>query len=212
MANTTFDPSMLQSVVTVNVDADAYADAPPPPEGEYLVQLRGPKKEEDFYQVRMNKDERGVETSFSHVSFKLHGVIVDPDGKWNDTAVFPHVFATPSTKFSEKTQTTTALSLVKRLGFEHLITTSSLSHQDQIDILKQVIAAKPLCKVRTKWRLAGRKLADGSYEDDQLTGMTNFPEDPNTGEKQWQFPTDPVKPSGEKMAARCEITEWIGKP
>lgn len=211
MANTTFDPSMLNATVSVNVDADAYSDQKPPAAGEYLVLLAGPKKAEDFFQAKMTKDDSGKETGFSHVSFRVHGVIVDPDGPCDGLAVFPHVFQTPTTKLSERSGTTTVLSLIKRLGFGHLITQSEYTHNQQIDMFRTVLASKPQIKVRVEWRLPGKKKADGGYEPDILTKYADFPDD-DKGGKQWQFPADPLNPSGEKVSARAEIVEWLGSP
>lgn len=211
MANTTFDPSMLQAAVTINADADTYADQAPPEEGEYLVLLKGPKKAEDFYQPRMLKDAQGNETGLSHVSFKVHGEIVDPGGKNDNLAVFPHVFATPTTKFSERAGTTSVMSLVKRLGFGHLVHSGDISHAEQISIFQQVLASRPQIRVKLQWRLPGQKKADGTYENDRIVGMANFPKD-SDGNYVWQVPADPLKPDGDKISARAEIVEWLGSP
>jgi len=212
MANTTFDPSMLNATVTVNADADTYAEQAPPEEGEYLVLLKGPKKTEDFYQPRMQKDAAGADTDkLSHVSFRVHGEIVDPGGKADGLAVFPHVFATPTTKFSERAGTTSVLSLVKRLGFDHLVHSGDISHAEQINIFQQALAARPQIRVKVQWRLPGQKLPNGSYEQDRIVGMMNFPKD-SDGNYVWQVPADPLKPQGDKISARAEIVEWIGSP
>lgn len=211
MANTTFDPSMLNATMSVNADADAYSDQKPPAAGVYLVLLAGPKKADDFYQHKMAKDAQGKETSFSHVSFRVHGVIVDPDGPYDGLAVFPHVFQTPTTKLSERSGTTTVLSLIKRLGFGHLMTKQEYSHLEQIEMFRQVLASKPQIRVRVEWRLPGKKKPDGTYDPDTLTKYDDFPDD-DKGGKQWQFPADPLNPNGEKVSARAEIVEWLGSP
>lgn len=211
MANTTFDPSLLNQTVTINADADTYADAPIPPEGEYLVVLKGPKKLEDFYTPKFfnGADGKPDQTKFSHVSFKVHGEIVDPGGKWDGTSVFPHVFQTPTTKFNEKVGTTSAMSLVKRCGMGHTIRGGEMTHSEQVEILQSCVAAKPQLRVKLTWRLPGQKKADGSYEADRLVGMANFPKSEDGG-YEYQVPADSLNPSGDKITARAEITEWVG--
>jgi len=212
MANQTFDPSLLQQTVTVNKDADAYASPAPPPEGEYLVVIKGPKKEEDFIQFRVNKDEAGNPVSVVAV-FKIHGEIVDPGGKNDGLVLFPHIFVQPSTKYQERSGTTTALSFIKRAGFDHLIQSTDLSVQEQMDLMKQVVAAHPQMRVKAKWRLSVKgKNADGTdkYED-IYKSMSEFPDDPNNpGQKLWKVPVDPLNPQGDMAEARCEITEFLG--
>jgi len=202
--NVTFDPSELDKVVSVNPDADAYAAEAPVDEGEYMIMLKGPKDKTKLSEVK--KDKNGN----VYISFAVHGVIVDPGGPEHERAVFPHIFVTPTTRLQERSQTTTAISLLKRLGMR--IESDQISHNQQKELMEQAIVAQASCRARVKWRLT-KKTKNASGEDeyqDVYIGKSAFPDDPNhPGKKLWQIPSDPLDPKSEKIAARAEIAEFL---
>lgn len=216
MANQTFDPNLLQSTVTVNKDADAYADLPPVPEQVYMVRLKGPKDPKDLWEFKATAWEGegdNRQPTAGHVNFKIQCVIEDPDNhSVHGSVLFPHVFITPSTKFQERSGTTTCISLLKRLNMGHLIESESISHQRQIELMQQVLASNPMCRVRTEWSLSrktGKKNSNGYDEYETVyKGMANFPKDEN-GKPKWRIPADPLNPGGDQITARCEVVEFL---
>lgn len=211
----TFDPVLLGKTVTVNKDADAYAELPPVPEAVYTVRLKGPKDPKDFWEFKATAfaDEEKKQPTAGHVVFKLQCVIEDPENQQiHGSVLFPHIFVNPSTKFQERSGTTTAISLLKRLDMGHLIQAETISHQEQIDLMTQAIAGHPLCRVRTEWSLkkkTGKKDARGNDEYETLyKGMANFPKD-EEGKPIWKVPVDPLNPSGDTVTARCEVIEFL---
>lgn len=215
MANQTFDPSLLNKTVTVNKDADAYAELPPVPEAIYTVRIKGPKDAKALWEFKATAfgGDDGKTPTEGHVNFKIQCVIEDPDNQTvHGQVLFPHVFVTPSTKFQERSGTTTAISLLKRLNMGHLIEHETISHQRQIELMQEVLASNPLCRVRTEWSVSkktGKKNASGFDEYETLhKGMANFPKDDN-GKPKWRFPVDPLNPGGDHITARCEVVEFL---
>lgn len=212
--NQTFDPSLLQKTVTVNKDADAYAELPPVPEQVYTVRLKGPKDAKDLWEFKATAfgGEDNKTPTEGYVSFKIQCVIEDPDNQQvHGSVLFPHVFVTPSTKYQERSGTTTCISLLKRLNMGHLIESENISHQRQIELMQQVLASNPMCRARTEWSLSrktGKKNDRGFDEYETLyKGMANFPK--VDGKPQWKIPVDSLNPGGEHMTARCEVVEFL---
>lgn len=216
MANQTFDPSLLQQTVTVNRDADAYADLPPVPEAIYTVRLKGPKEAKDLWEFKATafsgEGDNRTPTA-GHVNFKIQCVIEDPDNQQvHGTVLFPHVFVTPSTKFQERSGTTTCISLLKRLNMGHLVESENISHQRQIELMQQVLASNPMCRVKTEWSLSKKtgKKNDRGFDEYETVykGMANFPKG-DDGKPKWRIPVDPLNPGGEYITARCEVVEFL---
>jgi len=200
----TFDPAELDQMVHVDANADAYAPEAPVDEGVYMIQLKGPKDMSQFAVPKKDKNNK------LYLSFNVHGIIVDPGGQFHERAVFPHTFTTPTTRLQERSETTTAISLLKRLGMP--VESDSVSHNQQKDMLWSAITARATIKARVKWRLSKKEKDENGNDKytDVYTKQAEFPDDPNKpGQKLWQIPSDPLDPASEKLTARAEIVEFI---
>jgi hypothetical protein len=179
------DPRLTSEALDVNLEGDAYAFPPPPPDGKYRAKLK----------LAPPKDASGKPIEAGYIAAKwgrqqpqlvlvtgVEASIIDPNGKHDGIKLYDFNVATfMGRDNSSKVQT--ILKMLRQPSGEPWVKSGTkLTHKDWMLTLHKALAGEPEIGVETQWEWncegCGKAAkASGQAYPKSITGMRNFPQD-----------------------------------
>lgn len=177
------DPRLVSEALDANLDADAYAQPAPPPDGKYRakIKLEGVKQEgtdeKKPYGTGSNKT-----TKVPYFKTQVSLSIIDPSGKYDGIVVYPAFGGGVNTdrRRDGSTQVTTLLMRLKKPdGTPWATSGTKMDQKSWIQLLVQALAGEPEVGIETMWEGSCMKCGEelkpqGKYAV-RVQGMHHFP-------------------------------------
>lgn len=175
------DPRLTSEALDVNVDGDAYAFPPPPPDGKYRAKLKLSPLD-DGKGGKVDYAAKSHHTQGLYLAGAVEARIIDPSGKYDNIPVFDRWVGTFLGR-DGSTKVSTILKLLKRPdGTPWIKPGQKLSHSDWMKTFVAALAGEPEIGIETQWewscQVCGEEAkAKGEKYPRSITGMQKFPPD-----------------------------------
>lgn len=148
------DPRLTSEALDVNVDGDAYAFPPPPPDGKYRAKLsilqtevddgKGHKSKVDYY--GKSHEKQGL-----YLCTGVKAAIIDPTGKYDNIPVFDRWVGTFVGR-DGSTKVSTILKFLHRPDNTPWVKPGTkLNHAQWMQVFVQALAGEPEIGIETQW-------------------------------------------------------------
>jgi hypothetical protein len=179
------DPMLTSESLDVNLDGDAYAFPPPPPDGKYRAKLKlmpieqtdasGHKSKVDY--VPKRHDKQGL---YLHGAVEAH--IIDPSGKYDNIPVYDRWVGT----FLGRDNSTKVSTILGKLrqpdGAPWVKPGQKMTHALWMQTFVRALAGEPEIGIETQWEWSCQACGEeakkkGTAYPRSITGMQKFPMD-----------------------------------
>ena len=177
------DPRLVSEPIEMNLEGDAYATPPPPPDAKYRAKLKLAQKKDpstgqptDYVPAAWGKDKTpcfvtGIEAS-----------IIDPTGRYDGIKVFDFNVSTMVGRDHSSKVSTILATLRKPDGTPWVTTGERLNQKEWMERLIKALAGEPEASIETVWewscRACGEEAkAKGTPYPRSILGMQRFPPD-----------------------------------
>lgn len=178
------DPRLISESIEMNLDADAYAQPVPPPDGKYRAKLKlaGPKNDkgevQDYKTAMWGKPGNKLPIYVTGVVAE----IIDPNGKFDGIKIFDFNVATFRNR-EGASKVGTIVAMLRKPDGSPWVTAAeskSMNQKDWIDRLVKALAGEPEVKVETQWEWSCEGCGKEAKEKETpypkaIVGMQRFP-------------------------------------
>lgn len=218
------DPRLISEPLDVNVDADAYAQPAPPPDGKYRAKLKleGVKQEgtsEKKSYAPKNFGKPPVPAYATSISCQL----IDANGKYDGIVLYPAFGGGVSTavRRDNSSQVGTILARIKKPdGSAWAPAGVKMNPKEWMELLVKALATEPEIGVETSWEASCRECGEvekakgsGKFAA-RTTGMHHFPPETDAAKRKAGLTNSPeikcaVNPAHGYSKARAIVTRFL---
>ncbi len=219
------DPRLVSETLDVNVDADAYAQPAPPPDGKYQakVKLEGIKVEGSTERKNWTTKNTTRPPITPFYTTNISCSIIDPSGKYDGIVVYPQFGggASTNTRRDGSTQVTTILARIKKPDGTPWATPGlRLQAKGWMELFVKALATEPEIGIETAWEASCMKCGEemrakgkGEYPT-RTTGMHHFPPEQDASKRKLGMTHSPemkcqVNPAHGYSRARAIVVRFL---
>jgi hypothetical protein len=178
------DPRLISESLDANLEADAYAQPAPPPDGKYRAKLKLEGVAQEGVQERKPYGTGANRQKVPYFKTGLSCSIIDPSGKYDGIVCYPAFGGGANTdrRRDGSTQVTTILTRLKKPdGTPWAAAGMKMSQLEWIQLLVKALGTEPEIGIETAWEASCMACAtelkpSGKYAL-RTTGMHHFPQE-----------------------------------